>query len=104
MSDGLSPAQRIDAARRAAEALEEFFDPAFEFVIGQYRNRMERIIDENPADREAYMILMAGIRAARAARDEIKLLVKDGKQAHDEMIKIEKIASMSGARRKALGI
>ena len=100
----LSEAQRIDRGRRAKEALETFLTPAFDFVQGQYLNRMKRVIYEEPWNTDKIVALTMAQRVVEEVHKEIMVVVRDGDQVKRDMIRIEEIASMPAAKRKALGI
>lgn len=100
----LSEAQRIDRGRRANEALETFLTPAFDFVRGQYLNRMKRVISEEPWNTDKIVALTMAQRVVEEVQKEIMIIVRDGDQVKRDMIRIEELTSMTAARRKALGI
>jgi hypothetical protein len=97
-------AQRIDRGRRAAQALEEFLDPAFDEVIASYTARMREIVAREPWEIEKIKALVMAQRIAEEARHEISLLVKDAEAARREATRVEQVASLPAARRKALGV
>jgi hypothetical protein len=103
MSD-FGEAQRIEAARLAQQALDEFLNPAFDFVGGQYLNRLKRVIAEEPWAQDKIAALVMAQRVVEAVRGEIQLIVKDGEKAKSDMIRVETVGSMSAARRRALGV
>ena len=100
----LTEAQRIDRGRRANEALETFLTPAFDFVHGQYLNRMKRVISEEPWNTQKIVALTMAQRVVEEVQKEIMIVVRDGDQVKRDMIRIEEIANLPAAKRKALGI
>jgi hypothetical protein len=97
-------AARIERGRRAAQALEEFLDPAFEEAIGAYTARMRELIGQAPWEIEKIKALVVAQRIAEEVRREIALLVKDAEAARREVSRVEEIASLPAARRRALGV
>ena len=64
------PAHRIERGRRAAAALEEFLDPAFDEAISLYTHRMREIVAREPWELEKIKALvMAGCDPGRAGRE-----------------------------------
>ena len=98
------PAHRIERGRRAAAALEEFLDPAFDEAISLYTHRMREIVAREPWELEKIKALVMAQRVAEEVRREIALLVKDAEAARRELTRVEQVASLPAARRRALGI
>ena len=101
MSDA---AQRIERGRRAAMALEDFLDPAFDEAIALYTSRMREIVAREPWEVEKIKALVMAQRIAEEVRREIALLVKDAEAARREITRVEQVASLPAARRRALGV
>jgi len=96
--------QRIERGRRAAQALEDFLDPAFDEAISLYTSRMRELIGREPWEIEKIKALVMAQRIAEEVRREIALLVKDAEAARRELTRVEQVTSLPAARRRALGI
>jgi hypothetical protein len=95
---------RIDRARRAELALEEFVAPAIANMRAAYFARLNEIIAREPWEAAKIAALVGAIRTVDTIEGALSLQVKDGDAAKHDLIKIENINSMPAARRKALGI
>lgn len=100
--------QRIERARLAKQALDEFLTPAFEIVEQDYGEKMiAAAASTDPRAPEVISRLANGIKAARQAKAMIEALVADGEVAAADKARAEKnaeLAERSPARSRLLGI
>jgi hypothetical protein len=103
MSD-LTDSQRIERARRAQAAIDEFFDPAFEVVAEEYHNRLAAICATEPWSTNKIAALANAGRVAGEVRSQIMALIADGEHAKSKKTRAEKIEGLSPARRRLFSI
>ena len=97
--------ERIDLARRAQMALDDFLDPAFAVVEADYTEKLvNAATSTDPRANEVITRLAAGLKAVRSARNTIATLVADGDLAKAGMIKAERIEGMTAPDRRLLNI
>lgn len=100
MSD-LTESQRVERARQAQMALDEFLAPAFAVVEADYAEKMvAAAASTDPRAPEVIARLANGIKAARSARSQIELLVADGVEAKDAIARNARIDDMTPARQR----
>lgn len=97
--------QRIERARRAKLAMEEFFAPAFDAVEQEYGERMISVAGSvDPRAPEVIARLANGIKAARSVRSQIEGYIAEGQVAEREKEATDKLAAMSPAKSRLLKI
>lgn len=101
------PRERIDTARRAMLAWEEFFEP----MIGELRDAYaERIIeiantDLNPRKRaDKLTALSNAMKILQTLESGMREILRDGELAKRDSVRAEKIETMSPSQRRLLGI
>jgi hypothetical protein len=101
----LTDAQRVERARRAQMALEEFLTPAFAVVEREYAERMiEVAASSDPRAPEVIARLANGIKVARSVKAQIEVLVADGEVATGNIQRAERKGEMSPAKLRLLNI
>jgi len=103
MSD-LTDAQRVERGRRAAQALEEFLDPAFQAVIEAYSARIEDIASTQPWEANKITALANATRIAKEVQNQLRLLVYEGQEARRKIVRAEEIEKLSPAKRRFLNM
>lgn len=103
MSD-LTDAQKVERARRAEMALDEFLDPAFQAVIDTYSARLEDIASKQPWEATKITALANATRIAKEVQGQIKLLVYEGQEARRKIVRAEEIEKLSPAKRRFLNM
>lgn len=98
----LSESQRIDRARRAEMALEEFLDPAFDAVVSAYTARIEELAATQPWEAGKITALANATRIARQLRGQIMNIVHEGEKAKRAKARAEEIEKLSPAKRRFL--
>lgn len=97
--------ERIERARRAQMALDEFLAPAFAVVEADYTEKLvNAATSTDPRSPEMIARLAAGMKAARSAHNQIMALVMDGEITKAGMIKAERIGAMTEPDRRLLNI
>lgn len=106
MSD-LTEAQRVDRARRAEMAFDEFFRPVLDHLRATYTERMVEVAtgELNPARRADKITSLAG-GVVILDNFEANLLhyMQDGKAARSDMLRAERIEKLTPAKRRLLNI
>ena len=101
----LTEQQRVELARQARMALDDFLAPAFAMVEADYAEKMiTAAASTDPRTPEVIARLANAIKASRQAHNAIKLLVADGDVAKSQMIRAERVEEMSPARKRLLNI
>lgn len=95
---------RIDRARRAELAYDEFVKPALASIDQAYVERMKEIVGAEPWQTDKLTALVMAQRVVDAVAAQLKAVIIDGDMARKDLIRIETITSMPAARRRALGI
>lgn len=96
--------QRIERARRADMALEEFMSPAFEVARAAYMDRLAQIAAAEPWATDKIAKLAIATRILDEVKSQIVAVVRDGDVARSEMIRAEQIERIPHAKRKILGL
>lgn len=97
--------ERIETARRAQQALDDFLAPAFAVVEADYTEKLvNAATSTDPRAGEIVARLAAGMKAARSAHGMIMTLVADGELTKAGMIKAERIEGMTAPDRRLLNI
>jgi hypothetical protein len=100
----LSDPQKIERARRAEMALNEFLDPAFELVADIYAQRLEDIASATPWEANKITALANALRIAKEVRGQIQMLVTDGAVAKSKVDFAKRVENLSPAKRRLLNI
>ncbi|MEY2633977.1 MAG: hypothetical protein RIR00_2631 [Pseudomonadota bacterium] len=101
----MTDAQRIEQARQAKMALDNFLTPAFEIVEADYAEKMiTAAASVDPRAPEIIARLANAIKATRMARQQIEAIVADGIDAKANRDRAERIATLTPAQRKLLNI
>ena len=101
----LTDAQRVERARQAAMALNEFLDPAFAVVEADYMEKMvNAAASADPRTPEVIARLANGIKAMRSARAQIVALVADGEVAKSGMTRAERHKDMTPSALRLMNI
>lgn len=100
----MTEAQRIERARRAQMALEEFLDPAFDLVIATYTARIEELASSQPWEAAKITALANAARIARSVKAQIENIVDDGELAKERRNHAQEIEKLSPAKRRFLNI
>jgi hypothetical protein len=95
---------RIETARRAALAMEEFFAPAFDLVHGEYLAAMSDVATRAPWETDKITKLAVAAKVVREVRSQIQSLINDGDVAKAELARRTQIESISHEKRKILGL
>lgn len=98
----LTDSQRVERARRAQMALEEFFDPAFNTVIETYCARIEELASSAPWEAQKITALANATRIAKQVRGQIAALVYEGEEAKRKIDHAKEIEKLSPAKRRFL--
>lgn len=97
--------ERVELARRAQQALDDFLAPAFAAVEAAYTEKLvNAATSTDPRAPEIVARLAAGMKAARSAHSQIAALVADGELVKGQMIKAERIEGMTPSDRRLLNI
>lgn len=100
----MNEAQRIERARRADMAMEEFMGPAFEFARTAYMDRLAQIAAAEPWATDKIAKLAIATRILDEVKGQIVAVIHDGDVAKSEMIRAEQIEKIPHAKRKILGL
>jgi hypothetical protein len=103
----MTPKERIEHARRAELAWDEFFAPMIEAMLGEYQARMVEVANTelNPRKRaDKITALSNAIRIAQNLRDGMRETIRDGELARQDMTRAEKIENMAPSARRLLNI
>lgn len=96
--------ERIDRARRAQLALDEFLNPAFEVIEAEYMTRLKAIVAREPWEAGKISNLANASRIADEARAQITALVLDGQEAQAKINRAKRVENMSASDKRLLGI
>lgn len=101
----LTEAQRVELARRAKLALDEFVAPALAMIEADYAEKMIAVAaSTDPRAPESIARLANGIKVARQVGALIESYVLDGDLAKRDMIRATEIKDMSPAKQRLLKI
>lgn len=97
--------QRLERARQARLALDEFLTPAFEIVEAEYADKMiTAAASVDPRATEKIARLGIAIQAVRQARTQIEAIVADGDEARIAIEREKRLESLSPTARRLLNI
>lgn len=101
----LTESQRVERARRAQMALDEFVAPALALIEANYAEKMITVAaSTDPRAAESIVRLANGIKVARQVGGLIEAYVMDGDMAKRDMIHARNIEEMSPAQQRLLKI
>lgn len=98
----LTESQRIDRARRAQMALEEFLDPALNAVVEAYAARVEELAATQPWEAQKITALANAIRIAKQVKAQVMAIVYEGENAKRQKDHAAEIEKLSPAKRRFL--
>lgn len=101
----MSHNERIERARRAKLAMDEFFTPALDVIEAEYGEKMiAAAASADPRAPEIIARLANGIKVARQVRSQVEAIIADGAVAQNERDANERIAEMTDSKRRLLKI
>lgn len=101
----LPDAQRIDRARRASQALDEFLAPAIALIEADYGEKMiAAAASTDPRSTEIITRLAQGIKVARQVKSLIEAYVTDGKAVEAERERKARLEEMNPSQRRLLNV
>lgn len=103
MSDAASINDRITTAQEAEHAL-KYLDDAFRHVTASYMQRLTQIAASEPWEARKMTNVAMAASIAEQARQWIEAIARDGEVAMADLKRLNKIESMSDARKRVLGI
>lgn len=95
---------RIETARRASMAMDEFFAPAFDLVHGEYIAAMSDVATRAPWEADKITKLAVAAKVVREVRAQIQALINDGDVARGELKRREQLEAIPHEKRKILGL
>lgn len=97
--------QRIERARRAKEAMDEFVAPALAEIEADYAEKMiTAAASVDPRAPEVIARLANGIKVARQVRSLIEAFISDGREAEAALNRAERMKEHSPAALRLLQI
>lgn len=99
--------QKIERGRRAALAFDEFVKPELDHVRAFYRDRIVEVAAKefHPGERaDKLTSLSIALKVVESIETGLRVAIIEGEKAQGELLKVETIAGMSNARRRALGV
>lgn len=97
--------QRAERARRAAQAMKEFFEPAFDVVEQDYTQKIiDAAASSDPRTPEVIARLANGIKAMRSAKAMIVSIIMDGEVAQSEINRAERDEQLTAPQRRLRNI
>ena len=96
--------ERVADAAAAENAMKRWLGPAFDAVVGHYRERLEHISGTTPWDKDKLASLGMAIFIAGQMRKQIEAVISDGKVALETKRHREQIESIPHEKRRWLGI
>lgn len=101
----MTDAERIERARRAKLAIDEFLTPAFAVVEAEYGEKMIAVAaSTDPRSPEIIARLASGIKVARQVRAQIEAIVADGKVAQNEIDRAKRDEEFTAPQKRLLNI
>jgi enoyl-CoA hydratase/carnithine racemase len=101
----LTNPQRVERARQAKLALDNFLAPAFEVVEIEYAEKMINVAaSTDPRAPEIIARLANGVKVARQVRTQIEAMVSDGDDAQHMIDRAKRIEAMTPSQRRLLNI
>lgn len=97
-------AQRVEHGRRARQAYEDYVAPALAKLRAASIQRIGEIVEAEPWATDKIAAQAMFQRVLAEAEKVIVAAVLEGDAARRELERIERVSSMSAARRRALGI
>lgn len=99
----MTPEQRTERARKAEQAL-EFTKPAFETLTASYLDKIKLISSSTPWEADKITALATALRTVEVAREQIELLIMDGKEAQAEIDYARRFVEMSATDKRLMNI
>jgi hypothetical protein len=97
--------ERVERARRAKMAMDEFFVPAFAVVEQDYAEKMIAVAaSTDPRSPEIIARLANGIKVARQVRGLIEAAIHDGQEAQAKLDRAEKLDKLTPSQRRLVSI
>ena len=101
----MSDAQRIEHARQAKLALDNFLTPAFAVVEADYAEKMiSAAASTDPNAPHVIARLANAIKATRMARQQIEAIVADGIDAKANIERNQRLEGLTPAQRRLVNI
>lgn len=100
----MTDAERIERARRAQLALDEFLTPVFDIIGAEYLGRLKAITSREPWEAGKISSLANASRIVDEVRNQITALVLDGQEAQAKINRAKRVENMSASDRRLLGI
>jgi hypothetical protein len=97
-------AQRVEHGRRARQAFDEYVAPALTKLRAASIQRIGEIVEAEPWATDKIAAQAMFQRVLAEAEKVMVAAVLEGEAARHDLEQIERVSSMSAARRKALGI
>ncbi len=97
-------AQRVENGRRARQAFDEYIAPALTKLRAASVQRLGDIVEAEPWAADKIRAQAIFQRVLKECENTILAAVLEGDAARHDLEHIERVSSMSAARRKALGI
>ena len=99
----MTPKDRIRRAEMAKQSL-EFAAPAFDALTASYMDKIKLIASSSPGDADKITALAQAMRVVEVAREQIELIISDGKEAEAEQDYARRFVDMAASDRRLLGI
>lgn len=100
----MTEGQRVERARQAKLALDNFLDPAFAVVAEEYQARLTGLCATRPWATNEIAALANATRVVTEVRSQIAALVADGAEAQNGIDRAKRIEGLSPARKRLLNI
>ena len=100
----MTPEERIERARRAQHALDDFLAPAFEVVVEEYHGRLAAVCAKEPWAADKIAALANANRIVQEVHRQIVGLVLDADDAKAKKARAQHIESLTPAKRRLLNI
>lgn len=101
----MTPAKRLERARRAKGLMDEFLTPALAEIEHDYAEKMIFVASTtDPRAPESIARLAMGVRVTREIRGLIERHIADGAVAQSEIDRTARNGDMTPAKRRLLGI
>lgn len=103
----MTPAERIEHARRAMLAWEEFFEPMIGELRNAYAERMVIVANDelNPRKRaDKLTALSNAMKILGTLESGMREMLRDGELAQQEKLRADKLENMAPSQRRLLNI
>ena len=100
----LTDSQKVERAKRARDAIDEFFAPALARAHAAFSARLKEICAREPWATDRIAAVANAIRILEELGKDLEAAIRDGDAAAEALLRAERYERLTPARRRLLGI